>query len=47
MGSQIDVFPTLMGILNQDFINNTLGIDLMNEDRKIRNHQQRRQNRHP
>ncbi len=28
IGGQIDVFPTIMGILNQPYINNTLGIDL-------------------
>jgi phosphoglycerol transferase MdoB-like AlkP superfamily enzyme len=33
MGGQIDVFPTIMGILNQDYVNNTLGIDLRKEHR--------------
>jgi phosphoglycerol transferase MdoB-like AlkP superfamily enzyme len=33
MGGQIDVFPTIMGILNQDYINNTLGVDLRKEHR--------------
>jgi len=33
IGGQIDVFPTTMGILNQPYINNTLGIDLLNETR--------------
>jgi phosphoglycerol transferase MdoB-like AlkP superfamily enzyme len=32
-GGQIDVFPTIMGILNQNYINNTLGVDLIKEDR--------------
>lgn len=32
-GGQIDVFPTIMGILNQNYINNTLGIDLIKETR--------------
>ncbi|MBP6871300.1 MAG: sulfatase-like hydrolase/transferase [Bacteroidales bacterium] len=32
-GGQIDVFPTIMGILNQNYINNTLGIDLIKESR--------------
>ena len=30
---QIDVFPTLMGLLNQQYTNNTLGIDLLKEKR--------------
>lgn len=34
MGSQIDVFPTIMGLINQDYINNTMGIDLINDHRK-------------
>ena len=33
IGGQIDIFPTLMGILKQPYINNTLGIDLINEKR--------------
>ena len=33
IGGQIDVFPTIMGILNQNYINNTLGIDLLSETR--------------
>jgi phosphoglycerol transferase MdoB-like AlkP superfamily enzyme len=33
MGGQTDVFPTIMGLLNQDYINNTLGIDLLKEKR--------------
>jgi phosphoglycerol transferase MdoB-like AlkP superfamily enzyme len=33
IGGQIDVFPTIMGILNQPYINNTLGIDLCRENR--------------
>jgi phosphoglycerol transferase MdoB-like AlkP superfamily enzyme len=33
IGGQIDVFPTIMGILNQPYINNTLGIDLLSETR--------------
>jgi len=32
-GGQIDIFPTVMGILNQNYINNTLGIDLRKEAR--------------
>jgi phosphoglycerol transferase MdoB-like AlkP superfamily enzyme len=32
-GGQIDVFPTIMGILNQSYINNTLGINLLKESR--------------
>ncbi len=34
IGSQIDIYPTLMGLLHYRYINNTLGIDLLNEDRK-------------
>ena len=34
IGSQIDIFPTIMGILKIPYINNTLGIDLLNEERK-------------
>ncbi|WP_431137045.1 LTA synthase family protein [Psychroserpens mesophilus] len=33
IGGQIDVFPTLMGILKQPYINNTLGIDLLKKRR--------------
>jgi phosphoglycerol transferase MdoB-like AlkP superfamily enzyme len=33
IGGQIDVFPTIMGILNQSYVNNTLGIDLRKEQR--------------
>lgn len=32
-GSQLDVFPTLMGLLNRGYLNNTLGIDLLTENR--------------
>jgi phosphoglycerol transferase MdoB-like AlkP superfamily enzyme len=34
VGSQIDIYPTLMGLLNIEYINNTLGIDLLKQDRK-------------
>jgi len=34
MASQIDVYPTLMGMIQIPYINNTLGIDLINEKRK-------------
>ena len=33
LGGQIDVFPTLMGILRYPYINNTLGVDLVQHDR--------------
>lgn len=33
IGGQIDVFPTIMGILNLEYTNNTFGIDLINEER--------------
>ena len=32
-GGQVDVFPTLMGLLNQSYENNTFGIDLFKEQR--------------
>lgn len=34
-GLQIDLFPTLMGILKIPYINNTLGIDLLNDKRRF------------
>lgn len=34
IGSQIDVYPTIMGLLKIPYINNTLGIDLLKEKRK-------------
>lgn len=33
LGGQIDVFPTLMGLLQQPYLNNTLGIDLLKQRR--------------
>jgi len=33
IGGQIDVFPTIMGIFQLPYINNTLGINLLNEER--------------
>ncbi len=33
LGGQIDLTATIMGILNQPFVNNTLGIDLLKESR--------------
>jgi len=35
LGGQIDLFPTLMGILKMDYENNTLGTDMLNEDRRF------------
>ncbi len=32
-GGQIDVFPTIMGLLGYPYVNNTAGIDLLNETR--------------
>ena len=32
-GGQIDLFPTIMGLLNQPYTNNSLGIDLLKENR--------------
>ncbi len=34
IGSQIDIYPTLMGLLNHKYTNNTLGIDLLKQNRK-------------
>ena len=34
IGGQIDILPTLMGLLRLPYINNTLGIDLLRENRK-------------
>lgn len=33
VGSQMDAYPTLMGLLSLPYVNNTLGIDLMRQDR--------------
>jgi len=33
IGGQIDIFPTVMGILQQPYINTTLGIDLIHDKR--------------
>ncbi|MGE5343292.1 MAG: LTA synthase family protein [Candidatus Omnitrophota bacterium] len=33
IGGQIDVFPTVMGLLNIPYVNNTFGIDLLKEKR--------------
>ena len=35
IGGQIDVFPTIMGLLNLPYINNTMGIDLLNNNREF------------
>jgi len=32
-GGQIDIFPTIMGILNRPYVNNSLGVDLLKEER--------------
>ncbi|MFH0736328.1 MAG: LTA synthase family protein [bacterium] len=34
LGGQIDIFSTVMGVLNVPYINNSLGIDLINNRRK-------------
>lgn len=34
IGGQIDVFPTIMGLLNINYDNNTMGVDLLKEKRK-------------
>ncbi len=33
IGGQIDFFPSIMGLIKQPYINNTLGIDLLKEER--------------
>lgn len=33
VASQMDVFPTVMGILGKSYVNNSFGIDLLNESR--------------
>lgn len=33
VGGQIDTYPTIMGLINQPYKNNSLGIDLLNETR--------------
>ncbi len=34
IGSQIDIYPTIMGLLKQPYVNNTLDVDLIEQDRK-------------
>ena len=33
-GGQVDVFPTIMGMLNRSYENNTFGVDLLKEKRR-------------
>lgn len=33
LASQMDIFPTVMGILGKPYVNNTFGIDLLNDSR--------------
>ena len=33
LGGQIDIFPTIMGVLGLEYRNNTLGVDILNEQR--------------
>lgn len=33
LGGQVDVFPTVMGLLNRSYTNNTFGVDLLKSDR--------------
>jgi phosphoglycerol transferase MdoB-like AlkP superfamily enzyme len=35
LGGQVDIYPTVMGILNQSYTNNSFGIDLLKEKRKF------------
>lgn len=32
-GGQVDIFPTVMGLLNQSYTNNTMGVDLLKTER--------------
>ncbi|MDD2413384.1 MAG: LTA synthase family protein, partial [Bacteroidales bacterium] len=34
IASQMDIFPTVMGLLGNPYINNSLGVDLLNENRQ-------------
>ncbi len=34
IASQMDIFPTVMGILGKSYVNNSFGIDLLNESRR-------------
>lgn len=34
IASQMDIFPTMMGILGKSYVNNTFGIDLLNGNRR-------------
>jgi phosphoglycerol transferase MdoB-like AlkP superfamily enzyme len=33
LGGQIDIFPTVMGLLNVSYVNNTMGVNLLRESR--------------
>ena len=33
LGCQMDIFPTVMGLMNYSYVNNTMGIDLLKEKR--------------
>ncbi len=35
IGGQVDIFPTVMGLLHVSYVNNTLGVDLMKETRRF------------
>ncbi len=35
LGSQLDIFPTIMGMLHQPYVNNTFGVDLLRERREF------------
>jgi phosphoglycerol transferase MdoB-like AlkP superfamily enzyme len=35
IASQMDVFPTVMGVLGKNYVNNTFGIDLLKEERRF------------
>jgi phosphoglycerol transferase MdoB-like AlkP superfamily enzyme len=35
IGSQLDIYPTIMGMLHLPYVNNTFGIDLLNQKREF------------
>ena len=35
IGGQVDIFPTVMGVLQMNYVNNTLGVDLLRETRRF------------
>ncbi|MCX6139062.1 MAG: sulfatase-like hydrolase/transferase [Ignavibacteriales bacterium] len=35
LAGQIDLYPTIMGLLHQPFVNNTMGVDVLNDSRRF------------